>query len=230
MLFPPVQALRGEKDKLQHQSAEDGEFGLKEDYTKIEICKPCPLMPWRMIRSTSGRCLWNEVADTFWTNPQYRLRLLEEDDDPEDNEVACSFVIALMQKNRRKERKMGANLFTIGFAIYEMHGNKQHMQKDFFLFNSSKARCKSYINLREVTQRFRLSPGEYVIIPSTYEPHQEGEFILRVFSEKRNTSDPQPNFLSLSVSLSASCVYLSHSPQPNFLSLPVFSSLYLLTI
>lgn len=63
------------------------------------------------------------------------------------------------------------------------------MQKDFFLFNSSKARSKSYINLREVTQRFRLSPGEYVIVPSTYEPHQEGEFILRVFSEKKNTSE-----------------------------------------
>lgn len=75
------------------------------------------------------------------------------------------------------------------FVSDQMHGNKQHMQKDFFLFNSSKARCKSYINLREVTQRFRLSPGEYVIIPSTYEPHQEGEFILRVFSEKRNTSE-----------------------------------------
>ncbi|KAL0170517.1 hypothetical protein M9458_035113, partial [Cirrhinus mrigala] len=69
-----------------------------------------------------------------------------------------------------------------------MHGNKQHMQKEFFTSNTSKARSRAYINLREVTQRFRLSPGEYVIIPSTYEPHQEGEFILRVFSEKRNTS------------------------------------------
>uniref|UniRef100_A0A8C5GJZ8 Calpain-3 n=1 Tax=Gouania willdenowi TaxID=441366 RepID=A0A8C5GJZ8_GOUWI len=188
---------KSEKEKLQHQSAEDGEFWMsfedfKKNYTKIEICNLTPdaleddkIHKWtvsvnegRWVRGCSaGGC--RNYPDTFWTNPQYRLRLLEEDDDPEDNEVGCTFVVALMQKNRRKERKMGANLFTIGFAIYEMHGNKQHMQKDFFVLNSSKARCKSYINLREVTQRFRLSPGEYVIVPSTYEPHQEGEFILR---------------------------------------------------
>lgn len=71
----------------------------------------------------------------------------------------------------------------------QMHGNKQHLQKDFFLYNASKARSKTYINMREVSQRFRLPPSEYVIVPSTYEPHQEGEFILRVFSEKRNLSE-----------------------------------------
>ncbi|KAG7277087.1 hypothetical protein CRUP_031300 [Coryphaenoides rupestris] len=195
------------KEKLQHQSAEDGEFWMsfedfKKNFTKIEICNLTPdaleddkIHKWtvsvnegRWVRGCSaGGC--RNYPDTFWTNPQYRLRLLEEDDDPEDQEMACSFVVSLMQKNRRKDRKLGANLFTIGFAIYEMHGNKQHMQKDFFVSNSSKARCKSYINLREVTQRFRLTPGEYVIVPSTYEPHQEGEFLLRVFSEKRNTSE-----------------------------------------
>ncbi|KAM9787054.1 calpain-3 isoform 2-T2 [Syngnathus typhle] len=273
---------KAEKDKLQHQSAEDGEFWMsfedfKKNYTKLEICNLTPdaleddkIHKWtvsvnegRWVRGCSaGGC--RNYLETFWTNPQYRLRLLEEDDDPEDNEVGCTFVVALMQKNRRKERRMGANLFTIGFAIYEnvrflggfrvdlrtvvdfqagdqvlivnhlylstgakggkyvsqsgsefwgdffvmvsgmvptrmfcvlfqMHGNKQHMPKDFFLGSSSKARCKSYINLREVTQRFRLSPGEYVIVPSTYEPHQEGEFILRVFSEKRNTSEEIEN-------------------------------------
>uniref|UniRef100_A0A8C4KPR3 Calpain-3 n=1 Tax=Dromaius novaehollandiae TaxID=8790 RepID=A0A8C4KPR3_DRONO len=194
-----------EKIRLQHKIAEDGEFWISfEDFmrhfTKLEICNLTPdtleadkLHTWtvsvnegRWVRGCSaGGC--RNYPDTFWTNPQYRLRLLEEDDDPEDEEVVCSFLVALMQKNRRKERKLGANLYTIGFAIYEvlMHGNKHHLQKDFFLYNASKARSKTYINMREISERFRLPPSEYVVIPSTYEPHQEGEFILRVFSEKR---------------------------------------------
>ncbi|XP_058254964.1 calpain-3 isoform X2 [Hemibagrus wyckioides] len=204
-----------EKEKLHQQNAEDGEFWMSfndfmKNYTKIEICNLTPdaldddkLHKWtvsvnegRWVKGCSaGGC--KNYMDTFWTNPQYRLRLQEEDDDQDNSEVACSFVVALMQKNRRKERKLGANLFTIGFSIYEvpkeMHGNKQHMQKEFFQLNTSKARCKAYINLREVTQRFRLSPGEYVIVPSTYEPHQEGEFLLRVFSEKKNVSEEIEN-------------------------------------
>ncbi|XP_001503331.1 calpain-3 isoform X4 [Equus przewalskii] len=208
-----------EKARLQHQVTEDGEFWMSYDdfiyhFTKLEICnltadalESDKLQTWtvsvnegRWVRGCSaGGC--RNFPDTFWTNPQYRLKLLEEDDDPEDSEVICSFLVALMQKNRRKNRKLGANLFTIGFAIYEvpkeMHGNRQHLQKDFFLYNASKARSKTYINMREVSQRFRLPPSEYVIVPSTYEPHQEGEFILRVFSEKRNLSEEVENTISV---------------------------------
>ena len=37
----------------------------------------------------------------------------------------------------------------------------------------------------EVTKRFELKPGTYVIIPFTEYPNQEGEFLLRVFSERQ---------------------------------------------
>lgn len=48
------------------------------------------------------------------------IKLDEEDDDPDDNEAGCTFIVGLIQKNRRKMRKMGEDMHTIGFAIYEV--------------------------------------------------------------------------------------------------------------
>uniref|UniRef100_A0A4W5MG97 Calpain-3 n=1 Tax=Hucho hucho TaxID=62062 RepID=A0A4W5MG97_9TELE len=198
-----------DKARLKMMTVETSETWIsfedfKKNFTKLEICNLTPdtllddkshswtvaVNEGRWVRgSSAGGC--RNFPDTFWTNPQYRMRLYEEDDDPDDPEhVACTVMVALMQKGRRKDRSKGAKLYTIGFSIYEvgytMIGSQQHLQKDFFLYNASKAKCKSYINLREVSERFCLPPGEYVIIPSTFDPHEEGEFILRVFSEKNS--------------------------------------------
>lgn len=62
-------------------------------------------------------------------NPQFLIKLEEEDDDPADNEVGCSFVVGLIQKNRRKMRKVGEDMQTIGFAIYEVSSLK-HIHTD----------------------------------------------------------------------------------------------------
>lgn len=41
----------------------------------------------------------------------------------------------------------------------------------------------AYQNKRTITKRFHLTPGEYVIIPSTYEENTEAGILLRIFSE-----------------------------------------------
>ncbi|KAJ8795723.1 hypothetical protein J1605_002485 [Eschrichtius robustus] len=139
------------------------------------------------------------IKSTFWVNPQFKIQL-EETDDPDDDyssrESGCSFLLALMQKHRRRERRFGRDMETIGFAVYEAIGRAVtpilqlmgqpavHLKRDFFLANASRARSEQFINLREVSTRFRLPPGEYVVVPSTFEPNKEGDFVLRFFSEK----------------------------------------------
>lgn len=60
---------------------------------------------------------------------------------------------------------------------------------NFFKYNASVARSPSFINLREVSCRFKLPKGTYCIVPSTFDPNEEGEFLLRIFSEHQNNME-----------------------------------------
>lgn len=53
-------------------------------------------------------------------NPQYLIKLEEEDEDDEGGERGCTFLVGLIQKHRRRQRKMGEDMHTIGFGIYEV--------------------------------------------------------------------------------------------------------------
>uniref|UniRef100_A0A4W5PCX7 Calpain 8 n=1 Tax=Hucho hucho TaxID=62062 RepID=A0A4W5PCX7_9TELE len=195
-----------EKSKLDH-SAEDGEFWMAysdflRQYSKLEICNLTPdtLVSdevghwnhyqfegmWR-VGSTAGGCRNN--AATFCSNPQFAIKLDDVDDDPHDGKDGCTFLVGLMQKDGRKEKRFGRDLNTIGFSIYQVPDEYKgrtniHLGPDVLLRQKSVAMSSTFINLREICDRFKLPPGEYVIIPSTFEPHKKGSFLLRVFSEK----------------------------------------------
>ncbi|XP_061664982.1 calpain-1 catalytic subunit [Syngnathoides biaculeatus] len=199
---------RGVRARLQNRS-EDGEFWLSfsdflREFSRLEICNltadalgssqmktwSSSLYPgeWRR-GSTAGGC--RNYPATFWLNPQFKL-LLQHPDAPGMSD--CSFLVALMQKDRRKKRREGKDMETIGFAVYEVPGEAKgqtrvHLKQNFFLTHGSSARSELFINLREVSSRLRLPAGEYVIVPSTFEPHKEADFVLRVFSEKPADSE-----------------------------------------
>ncbi|XP_074502609.1 calpain-2 catalytic subunit-like [Sebastes fasciatus] len=192
-----------EKSKLNHV-AEDGEFWMSysdfmKHFSKLEICNLTPdtLLSddvghwnnyqfegmWR-VGSTAGGCRNNTA--TFSSNPQFVVRLEDVDDDPLDEEDGCTFLVGLMQKGGRRQKRLQRNLETIGYSIYKLKGRSNvHLGPDVLLRQRAVARSHNFINTREVCDRFKLPPGEYAIIPSTFDPHKNGSFVLRVFSEKQ---------------------------------------------
>ncbi|KAK9510521.1 hypothetical protein O3M35_005286 [Rhynocoris fuscipes] len=201
---------QSKKEEIGLTFENDGEFWMSyrdfaKYFTRLEICNLNPdslteeeygddsKKHWEMsifegewVRGiTAGGC--RNHLETFWHNPQYIIELTDPDEDDEENK--CTIIIALMQKNRRAQRKMGAECLTIGFAVYHLEEPEKlpkPLDLNFFKYTPSVAKSPTFINLREVSCRFKLPPGVYCIVPSTFDPNEEGEFLLRVFTEKRS--------------------------------------------
>lgn len=60
------------------------------------------------------------------------------------------------------------------------------LDAQFFKTHAPAAKSPPFINSREVCARFKLAPGKYCIVPSTFNANDEADFILRLFSEKEN--------------------------------------------
>uniref|UniRef100_A0A3B3YN38 Calpain 6 n=1 Tax=Poecilia mexicana TaxID=48701 RepID=A0A3B3YN38_9TELE len=134
---------------------------------------------------------------TFLQNPQYLFDVTKESD-----EVLTS----LQQKDRRIYRKegQGENL-SIGFTIVKVEVNRKyrlHKLETLEIMHGF-----TYINARTVFKRIELPQGRYVVIPTTYEPFIEGEFMLRIYTDVDNCcrelvkDKPQPK------SCTAPCEY-----------------------
>jgi len=197
-----------DKEEIGLNYDDDGEFWMcfsdfKENFSRVDVCMLSPDAPgdhderhkhWESVINlgswqkhvSAGGC--RNFPDSFWLNPQYRIKLEDPDDDGDvDN---CTVVIALLQMGRRKQKRVGAQNLTIGFAVYRFEEDsmqyleQDRFNKDFFLYHKSIARSDNFVNSREVIGRFCLPPGEYMVLPSTFQPQEEGDFIVRIFSEQ----------------------------------------------
>ncbi|KAH3856524.1 hypothetical protein DPMN_099114 [Dreissena polymorpha] len=127
-----------EKKALGLTFDDDGEFWMsfqdwQDNFMKIEICNLGP-ESLHEDEAAQGKIRWEATAevgewiprvnaggcrnylDTFAMNPQYRVVLTDPDDDEDD---LCTILIGLLQKDRRKKRKEGLDMLTIGYVIYK---------------------------------------------------------------------------------------------------------------
>ncbi|KFO56702.1 Calpain-14, partial [Corvus brachyrhynchos] len=211
--------LLSPKEKiLLRKKKEDGEFWMslrdfKIHFVDLVICKLTPdLMSqedgkkW-MYSLKSGRWVKGSTAGgslgfcngNFWMNPQYWLNVLPAEDSRK-SPSSCSVVISLMQKHSSKHRNQAPHLF-IGFLLYknmflfsffpeQYQESNRKLPPGFFTRHQPVNKHQVFLDEREVTCDFHLEPCVYVIVPSTLEPQQESEFILRVFSRKHILRDP----------------------------------------
>ncbi|KAA0702425.1 Calpain-9 [Triplophysa tibetana] len=174
-----------EQKRVQRINLDDGEFwmALSDFRHNFDIMEVCHLSddtlsaggaikrPWHC---TSYHGKWIPFQDP----PQYKLTLLEEDDDPSDPELTCSFLLALMQKQTRQS----GQVLPVG-SEGELVTSRDLSQMRPVIKHSDEQR-------REVVLRGCLPPGYYIVIPATSEAHRMGEFLLRVLTEKGNHTVP----------------------------------------
>ncbi|XP_042301899.1 LOW QUALITY PROTEIN: calpain-14 [Sceloporus undulatus] len=196
--------LNPKEKMLLRRDFEDGEFWMslqdfQTHFVDLMICKltpdlmsqedgkkwMCSMQSGKWVKGSTAGGRMSAHKDTFSMNPQYLLKVLQ-GNGSKRSFYSCSVLISLIQKRNNKHRNRMPHL-NIGLSVYklgqEYYNSNQKLPSTFFACNRP-LNWSLFVNEREVTQDFRLPPGSYVIVPSTSEPHQESEFLLRVFSRK----------------------------------------------
>lgn len=124
--------------------------------------------------------------DSFWTNPQYRVRIEQLAVECTSSQGEKNMLVSLMQKPDKRNRRLVQNLH-IGFSVFEVtkeyEGQKGKFPASFFSRHAPVAQTKTYMNAREVMEFFMLKPGEYLIVPSTFNVNETASFILTILSK-----------------------------------------------
>jgi calpain len=55
------------------------------------------------------------VTETYWTNPQYRISIVDPDD--EDDENAGTLIVAVLQRRKPK----ASDMLKLGYSIYKVN-------------------------------------------------------------------------------------------------------------
>ncbi|KAI1714548.1 calpain family cysteine protease domain-containing protein [Ditylenchus destructor] len=140
---------------------------------------------WQRALGTAGGC--RNHIETFPHNPQFSTTItINGSHSSVEQDGKVTVICAVLQKYRRELRVRGLDTLPIGFVVYPVNraeiGYGTKLNGNFFEHAKTAAKSPSFVDLREVTARFRVPPGSYVIVPSTFEPNEEAEFLLRVFS------------------------------------------------
>ncbi len=175
-------------------------------------------LAWKLIayheewvpNKSAGGC-GNGNDPRYWQNPQFLVKI--DKANLGENQNMTTMIISLMQKYTREKRTLkygqAAEEF-IHFRLYRVTSEEDAQRAIKFgekLIEQQLERVGnsgSYVNKREITKRFRVNPGTYLIIPSTFDYNVSGEFLLRIFTEKA-IEDKNAHVLNFEKIMSVNC-------------------------
>ncbi|XP_015783645.1 calpain-C [Tetranychus urticae] len=177
-------------DERKTLSCDEGEFWMSyydfmKIFTSLEVIHldaetskdeptlrgKCPwcIKFWRGIWRkgvTAGGC--RNHVQTFHTNPQLMITLNNPD----------TLVICLNQHSVLEPKVIGFSLYSCSNIGYT---GETRLDKSFFKRNRS-LHNSLYTNTKQISLRCQLEEGKFVLIPTSFEPGQEGQFSIRVYS------------------------------------------------
>lgn len=199
----PLWELVRPEDQKYNDVLDNGEFWMSmedfcRNFSEMDICcsdvnvlAGSQSSSWKaevhkgqwVMGTTAGGCS-NDI-DSFSKNPQYRVTLKETVEDPRDKSSA-NLLVSLIQKSHKRNRHLATN-FHIGFNIYEVPAHlkdqKEKFPASFFRNVRVVGKNESFLNAREVMEFFRFKAGDYLIVPSTFQPNEASSFLLTVYSK-----------------------------------------------
>merc|ERR1719320_239734 len=113
---------------------------------------------------------------------------MREQTNQRDKTEECSVVITLTQKLERRKCE-----HSIGFRLYERTDQPEGILPARFVNDARNVTAKSgpYVNVREISKTFSLSEGSYCLVPSTFSPGEEGEYLIRIYVDNRWRCDTE---------------------------------------
>ena len=155
---------------------EDGGSGYKYE-TKLSLIIPA---------EHSGGCYPN--FSSWWTNPQYILRIGDPDSNSTDEGTKKQNVVIVLDNMAAMQSEGGGtgkslidNMVPLGFAIFKVH--------DEHVVTSVKS--SNHVGTSDIAPRptickiFQLDPGLYMVLPFTFEKDTRLEFCLTVASDEK---------------------------------------------
>ncbi|KAL4222080.1 peptidase C2 [Mactra antiquata] len=178
-----------DSSNIPHANADDGEFYMSlqnfiKYFSGVTVCSMIPDFDQDGCKDSLNYCTtifgewFGDTAAGFhnrMNNPRYMFELPE---DGADSDGLVPIVVQICQKLEHRKH----NKFSIRVDLVKVLGQKGDNSGPICIMELLGDVTNVYKCERQMSVRYKVTPGTYAVIPSCMEPGREKEFIVRTYT------------------------------------------------